>query len=187
MNAVWPDRSVEERNITQTIFTLRKVLSQAGEEDRLIETVAGRGYRFTGTVSVESEASTDCGPKPPFGEPFSLPSEPVASSAEPWERPIAVARTRRWYGWAAFACALLVLAAAGTVALEALNRRFSESGPPLQPNLIVLAGFENLTTNPVLGAVLRTAYQCFLAFWKDADPDIPVLHDARREFAELGK
>ena len=31
----------------------------------------------------------------------------------------------------------------------------------------------------------RTAYQDFFALWKDADPDIPVLRDAKAEYAKL--
>ena len=31
----------------------------------------------------------------------------------------------------------------------------------------------------------RTAYQDFLALWKDADPDLPVLKDAKAEYAKL--
>ena len=31
----------------------------------------------------------------------------------------------------------------------------------------------------------RTAYQDFLALWKDADPDIPVLQQAKSEYAKL--
>ena len=31
----------------------------------------------------------------------------------------------------------------------------------------------------------RTAYQDFLALWKDADPDIPILKQARAEYAKL--
>jgi predicted Zn-dependent protease len=34
-------------------------------------------------------------------------------------------------------------------------------------------------------AKARTAYQDFLAFWKDADPDIPVLKQAKEEYAQL--
>jgi tetratricopeptide (TPR) repeat protein len=30
-----------------------------------------------------------------------------------------------------------------------------------------------------------TAYQDFLAFWKDADPDVPVLKEAKAEYAKL--
>jgi tetratricopeptide (TPR) repeat protein len=31
----------------------------------------------------------------------------------------------------------------------------------------------------------KTAYQDFLALWKDADEDIPILKDARAEYAKL--
>ena len=36
-------------------------------------------------------------------------------------------------------------------------------------------------------AKARTAYQDFLALWKDADPDIPVLIQAKAEYAQLVK
>jgi hypothetical protein len=31
----------------------------------------------------------------------------------------------------------------------------------------------------------RTAYQDFLALWKDADPDLPLLKQAKNEYAKL--
>jgi len=31
----------------------------------------------------------------------------------------------------------------------------------------------------------RAAYQDFLALWKDADPDIPILKEAKAEYAKL--
>jgi len=31
----------------------------------------------------------------------------------------------------------------------------------------------------------RTAYQDFFAIWKDADPDVPVLRDAKAEYAKV--
>jgi hypothetical protein len=31
----------------------------------------------------------------------------------------------------------------------------------------------------------RTAYQDFLTLWKDADPDIPLLKQAKAEYANL--
>jgi eukaryotic-like serine/threonine-protein kinase len=34
-------------------------------------------------------------------------------------------------------------------------------------------------------AKARTAYQDFLALWKDADPDIPILKEAKAEYAKL--
>jgi hypothetical protein len=34
-------------------------------------------------------------------------------------------------------------------------------------------------------AKARTAYQNFFALWKDADPDIPILKQAKSEYAKL--
>jgi len=34
-------------------------------------------------------------------------------------------------------------------------------------------------------AKARAAYQDFLSLWKDADPDIPILQQAKSEFAAL--
>ncbi len=31
----------------------------------------------------------------------------------------------------------------------------------------------------------RAAYQDFLALWKDADPDVPILKQAKAEYAKL--
>jgi TolB-like protein/Tfp pilus assembly protein PilF len=50
MREVWPDTFVEEANLTQNIFTLRKVLGEGRGGREYIETVPRRGYRFTATV-----------------------------------------------------------------------------------------------------------------------------------------
>jgi eukaryotic-like serine/threonine-protein kinase len=34
-------------------------------------------------------------------------------------------------------------------------------------------------------AQAKTAYQDFFALWKDADPDIPILKEAKAEYAKL--
>lgn len=50
MEAVWPDTFVEESNLTQNIFTLRKLLGKDARGRPYIETVSRRGYRFTAEV-----------------------------------------------------------------------------------------------------------------------------------------
>jgi len=47
MSRVWPDRVVEENNLEAQISTLRKAF---GADRELIQTVAGRGYQFTGEI-----------------------------------------------------------------------------------------------------------------------------------------
>jgi DNA-binding winged helix-turn-helix (wHTH) protein/tetratricopeptide (TPR) repeat protein len=51
MHALWPNTFVEESNLTQTIFTLRKALGEdSGNGLRYIETIPRRGYRFVADV-----------------------------------------------------------------------------------------------------------------------------------------
>jgi TolB-like protein/Tfp pilus assembly protein PilF len=50
MDKVWPDEPVEEGNLAQHIFLLRKALNGNGDSCSYIETVPRRGYRFIGTV-----------------------------------------------------------------------------------------------------------------------------------------
>ncbi len=50
LQEVWPDTFVEESNLTQNIFTLRRVLGDERNGPRYIETVTRRGYRFVATV-----------------------------------------------------------------------------------------------------------------------------------------
>jgi DNA-binding winged helix-turn-helix (wHTH) protein/tetratricopeptide (TPR) repeat protein len=49
MKQVWPDSFVEEANLTQNISVLRKVLGE-GSDQRFIDTVPKRGYRFVAPV-----------------------------------------------------------------------------------------------------------------------------------------
>src|SRR5580700_8069331 len=71
MKSVWGDAFVEEGNLTQSVFLLRKALSAnyAGD-NKLIVTVPGRGYRFTCEVErpIPSEA---------------VPAEPIATETIP--------------------------------------------------------------------------------------------------------
>lgn len=47
---VWPDSFVEEGNLSQNIYTLRKILGADAQGKPYIQTVPRRGYRFTGEV-----------------------------------------------------------------------------------------------------------------------------------------
>src|SRR5580700_3905916 len=48
--AVWPSTVVADNNLNMQIATLRRVLDQSRAGGSCIQTVAGRGYRFTGEV-----------------------------------------------------------------------------------------------------------------------------------------
>ena len=51
MTAVWGRTVVENANLTVQIATLRRVLDRYRTEGSLIQTVAGRGYRFVAPVT----------------------------------------------------------------------------------------------------------------------------------------
>jgi TolB-like protein len=61
MDRVWPGTAVEESNLSVQIHALRRAL---GEDRQLIQTVAGRGYRFVGELRIAAsvEANTEAVP-----------------------------------------------------------------------------------------------------------------------------
>ena len=94
LSRLWPDTQVEEANLTQNVFTLRKILGDSPKHAVYIATIPGRGYQFVAKVT---EVSTPCAPE----------SERVAG----------VAKARRLDVnlpfWAAAAIAVLIVAAPG--------------------------------------------------------------------------
>jgi len=57
IRVVWPDSYVEEANIAQNIFKLRKALGKNRLGEPYIETVPRRGYRFLGLVKASKDYS----------------------------------------------------------------------------------------------------------------------------------
>lgn len=53
MQAVWPGTVVEDGNLSQTIFVLRKALGERPNEHRFIVTIPGVGYQFVAPVERE--------------------------------------------------------------------------------------------------------------------------------------
>jgi DNA-binding winged helix-turn-helix (wHTH) protein len=54
MKVVWPDSFVEDSNLSQTIFVLRKTLGEAPDGRPFIDTVPRRGYRFAAIVTEDT-------------------------------------------------------------------------------------------------------------------------------------
>jgi Tol biopolymer transport system component/DNA-binding winged helix-turn-helix (wHTH) protein len=75
MNAVWPDTFVEESNLTQNVFLLRRKLGQTPVEGgEYIQTLAKRGYRITVPVQELTLAADNRGT-------LGIPGEGPASTA----------------------------------------------------------------------------------------------------------
>ncbi|MGH9642627.1 MAG: winged helix-turn-helix domain-containing tetratricopeptide repeat protein [Terriglobales bacterium] len=61
MRTIWPDTIVEENNLSQAVYVLRKVLRDGEDGVKYIETVPKQGYRFVARVR-ELESGEDDGP-----------------------------------------------------------------------------------------------------------------------------
>ena len=61
MSRLWPESFVEEANLSQTIFVLRKILGDTAQDQRYIVTVRGTGYRFAEPVRENKEKEKEDG------------------------------------------------------------------------------------------------------------------------------
>ncbi len=65
LDAIWNGRVVSESTLTSRINAARRALDDSGEEQRLIRTVARKGFRFVGAVRNEQDAAaTEPAPVP---------------------------------------------------------------------------------------------------------------------------
>src|ERR1035437_5480924 len=75
LKSVWAGSFVEEGNLTQNVFLLRKVLSEESAESGLIVTVPRVGYQFAAEVATITETAPV-----PTASPGSLVLEGVQST-----------------------------------------------------------------------------------------------------------
>lgn len=68
MQSVWPDAFVEESNLTQNIFVLRKALGEGPKENRYIATIPGRGYCFVASLDEAHEIGKQSGNETLYSE-----------------------------------------------------------------------------------------------------------------------
>jgi TolB-like protein/DNA-binding winged helix-turn-helix (wHTH) protein len=133
LNAVWPG-VVEGANVTVHISALRRVLDEGRSNGSLIQTVPGRGYRFTAPV-IRCEAD----PLPAAGGNRADRSgdiQPVAPV--PTCAPV---RQRRWRRLAAIS----VVLALGVATAWMWKHHWSGAVPPLS---MVVLPFANLSSDP---------------------------------------
>ena len=78
LRTVWADTVVEESNLNQQVFVLRKALNGDGHGPEYIATIPRRGYRFVGEVTERSAAS------PPSGTPTAAIDEGGRAPVSRW-------------------------------------------------------------------------------------------------------
>jgi DNA-binding winged helix-turn-helix (wHTH) protein/Tol biopolymer transport system component len=91
LGEVWPDSFVDEGNLAQNIFILRRALGEMQGGGRYIETVPKRGYRFVGRVKHQTAAAPNAASQIPdperytsaFDQNASLPAGHDAVSVRP--------------------------------------------------------------------------------------------------------
>jgi adenylate cyclase len=94
MAAVWPDRVVEESNLTVHVSALRRVLEAGGVGAGFIHTDPGRGYRFAAPVVQRLIGETPVGDAP-VGETKHTRANPVVEAPSPAAGDLAAASPRR--------------------------------------------------------------------------------------------
>jgi TolB-like protein len=67
--AVWDGRIVSDSTLTSRINAARKALGDSGEEQKLIRTIARKGFRFVGEVSLGRTERARAGVVPPGADP----------------------------------------------------------------------------------------------------------------------
>jgi eukaryotic-like serine/threonine-protein kinase len=158
LTAVWPDAFVEESNLTQNVFLLRKVLGSGS--DSPILTVPGRGYQFTERVAeVPSDALSTTAPDAvaPAPQPGGLEAthshliyeEETEDRIAIWRSPMAMA---------VVAAVAILIAVAGWLGWQRWEDRVG--GPPVQ---VVLTDLEGSTGDPVLDRMLNSVFRIELS------------------------
>jgi DNA-binding winged helix-turn-helix (wHTH) protein len=154
LDAVWPRRVVDEANVSQTIFTLRKSLAAVGGDQTYIATAPGQGYRFAQPVEVHAHNVAFAGATPldpPAPSPAISPRRPAPGLSLSLM----------------IAGGVLVLLIAGGVAVWRLRQAPADPGH----SLVVLTEFQNLTADPMFNRAVSKAVEIDL----DQSPFVTAL------------
>ena len=82
--SVWDGRIVSDSTLTSRINAARKAVGDSGEEQKLIRTIARRGFRFVGAVQTQSNGGE---PAAAVGPPPDELHEPSRPALPPHDRP----------------------------------------------------------------------------------------------------
>ncbi|HXL23657.1 MAG TPA: winged helix-turn-helix domain-containing protein [Candidatus Dormibacteraeota bacterium] len=157
MKTLWPDTFVEESNLSQHIFQLRKALGDKAHDPEYIVTVPGRGYRFARKVAEITEPDGDLIVHSrsvqtlTVEETDSRPSVATITS-------FAKLRQRPWNWILGSTAAIVLLASAYAVVL-----RLRRPPPMNEADLVLVSDFVNTTGDPIFDGTLKQALTLKLA------------------------
>src|SRR5712672_309026 len=144
LQAVWGETFVEEGNLTQYIYHLRKALGDNPEDARLIVTIARKGYQFTADVTVAKAANTAI----QAAVQVSTAESSLADTQPALRSPVDEAVPKAPKNWRKVA---VVGASAAFLAVVCFAswRHFGGMTPPRsQKIMLAVLPFENLTGDP---------------------------------------
>jgi DNA-binding winged helix-turn-helix (wHTH) protein len=159
MKMLWPDTFVEEANLGQHVFLLRKALGERSQDHTYILTVPGRGYRFAQKVREVPQEATE------------QDEEQIVVASRSLAR-VVIERDRKkdlrlWLAIGALVAVMLV-------AVGGYWR--SQQKPKLtEKDTIVLADFDNRTGDSVFDGTLRLGLSAQL----EQSPFLNLLSDQR--------
>jgi eukaryotic-like serine/threonine-protein kinase len=169
MKALWPDSFVEESNLPQNIFTLRKVLGEKDDGERFIETIPRRGYRFIASVSIPLPQQGNLNNPPSV---VSTPGLAISSTSAAINTGHSGAlRQNGWsrVAWSAVAAVLVVGAIFGYIRHRGREFHFTPKGT------IILADFLNSTGESVFDQALKQGLNVGL----EQSPIIQILSEEK--------
>jgi eukaryotic-like serine/threonine-protein kinase len=179
LSALWPDSFVEERNLSQHVFLLRKALAEDRLGERVIVTVPGRGYQFAARVDVQGGEDSGSAPVS-LRAVESITTVVVEEHTEtsPLLRRVLAALGRP--ASVGIAAALAALLAGGATVWYF---RMHQATPVLRK--VVLANFENRTADPIFDDSLQSGLRIEL----EQSPSIDLLsrNAVNRILAAMGK
>jgi DNA-binding winged helix-turn-helix (wHTH) protein/tetratricopeptide (TPR) repeat protein len=173
MKALWPDAFVEEANLSQNIFMLRKALGDTPEDRRYIVTLPGRGYRFAEEVRTVTQDGDDVviashsRTQMVLEQPPGIPRESLPALAESIDR-----REKSKY-LVPIGSVLTLLAVLIVGAIF-----FLQQGHPVAlrgKSSVLIADFANTTGDAVFDGTLRQG----LAVQLEQSPVLSLLSDDR--------
>jgi len=179
MKILWPDTFVEESNLSQHIFQLRKALGDRAHDPEYIVTVPGRGYRFALKVAEITEPVSDLVVRSRSVQTVTVQETESGTSGTAITSFTRI-RQRPW-NWILGSAASVVLLASASAVVVRIRRP-----PPMnEADLVLVSDFVNTTGDPIFDGTLKQALTVKLA----ESPYFSIVPDAttRKTLGLMGR